>query len=1091
MEKNKLVHGEALSNAKFKTPSREFGIMPFWFWNGEMSYEEMEYQLKEYYAKGIPGIYIHARFGVKEKIGYLSEDWFDRVKFTVEKAQEIGLQIWVYDEYNWPSGTANNEIQKRDPDLTQKYLELIEMEIPGQFFTFLEGTDSRYHDMEQSEPIYACAILEEDLKNGRPNFVDLMPSLSFDKVITWEAPKGPWRLFYFIERQASWYTDVLDKETTQKFLELTHERYKATMNGNFEGNIKGFYTDEPAMHYFETGKDNPIVPWSRKMFKIFKDANGYDLKPHLAKLFFDLGEDTAKLRFDFWSALSKQYEEAYYKQIADWCDENDVVFTGHLLYEEWLRRHARTGGNLFHMLRHMDMLGVDHLYPRIGTREMPDEHVALKLASSAAHQFGSTRLLCESLGGSYWDCTMERMKWIADWEYMLGVNLFNPHGFHYSIEGERKRDWPPSQFYHHTWWKDYGRFNDYMTRMGYLLSGGRHVAKIAILYPLNSIWTNYTPQVRNAVGNAIEFDFNYLTDTLLRLHVDFDYIDEDVMKDAVVKDGKLCIRDEEYSLLLLPPVTHIKENTLSTMEELYNQGGKVMGDAILPYGCLEGNKENFTERIEKLFNVCPVEVKKSFDNKSKMDYSIKINENGNGGKVVLIEGPGLYVNKPMEVLKEAVLECVAPEIEIDSEEVFYLHRIKDGKDFFFIINPVEDGREINVTITANGRPELWNLENGEINDMPVFQRNGEKASFKLYMQPYGSAMVSFSEADELPHVTEANVTIASINEDEIKAYGRVEDEVKVVVNKNGQDAVVFKCGMKPLAPVEFGAEWSFTVDHENAMLVNNWKVAIDEAEQGEEKGYHLSSFNDERWMNFRMGAWEMQLPEERDEKVYPATLWYRTTFEAEYIPEDIKLLIDGFKGKGYELFINDRKVTEIPVRSYIDAEIKAVAIKKYVKTGVNSVVVKLVVKTKGDGILDLLKITGDFSLRSKEGKYIITEPKRSISTGSWTTQGYPYFSGTGEYTQAIKVDEAYIGKVLKLNVQCGKDVLEVWVNCQNAGVCLWNPYELDLTPYLKAGENTISVKVTNTLINVLEAVEQASGVFGISIVPYDRYEFKI
>jgi hypothetical protein len=1090
MKEDILVNGEALTTAKFKTPSREFGVMPFWFWNGEMNYEEMEYQLKEYYAKGIPGIYIHARFGIKDNMGYLSEDWFDRVKFTVEKAQEIGLQVWVYDEYNWPSGTADNQVQKQDPDLTQRYLELIEMDIPGQFFTFLEGTDSRYHDMEQSEPIFACAILEEDLKNGRPNFVDLMPSLSFDKVITWEAPKGPWKLFYFIERKASWYTDVLDKETTKSFLELTHEKYKASMNGSFEGNLRGFYTDEPAMHYFETGKDNPIVPWSGRMFKIFRDANGYNLKPHLPKLFFDLGEDTAKVRFDFWSALSKQYEEAYYIQIADWCEENNVVFTGHLLYEEWLRRHARTGGNLFHHLRHMDMIGVDHLYPRIGTREMPEEHVALKLASSAAHQFGSTRLLCESLGGAYWDVTMERMKWIADWEYMLGVNLFNPHGFHYSIEGERKRDWPPSQFYHHTWWKDYNLFNDYMTRMGYLLSGGKHIAKIAILYPLNSLWTNYTPQVRNAVGDAIEYDFNYLTDTLLRLHIDFDYIDEDVMKDAVVQDGKLCIRDEVYSLLLLPPVTHIKESTLKTMEELYHAGGRIMGDAILPYGCLEGNPESFTERIQNLFRVCPVEVKKAFDERSRKDYSIQINENKHGGKAVLIKGPGLYVEKPMDVLKEAILQCVTPEIEIDNEEVFYLHRVKDGKDFFFIINPVEEGREVKVIITAKGRPELWNLENGEISDMAVFERTGEKVSFRLMMQPYGSAMISFSDADELPHIEKTNLTITSIDNETICAYGRAE-EVYAAVWKKDQKTELRVEGIKPAAPIEFGSQWKFDTDHENALLINNWKVVIDEAEQGEEKGYFLSSYQDSGWMDFKMGAWEMQLSEERDYKVYPVTLWYRTSFEAEYLPEDIKLLIDGFKGNGYELYINDRKVTDKPERSYLDAEIKALGIIDYIKAGINSIVVKLIVKARGDGILDLLKITGDFSLSSRDGRYIISAPRRSIQTGSWTVQGYPYFSGMGEYTQTITVEEAYVGKILKLNIECGKDIAEVWVNGQKAGIRLWNPYELDITPFIRVGENTITVKITNTLINVLEAVEQASGVFNICIIPYDRFEFKI
>jgi hypothetical protein len=69
------------------------------------------------------------------------------------------------------------------------------------------------------------------------------------------------------------------------------------------------------------------------------------------------------------------------------------------------------------------------------------------------------------------------MKWMNNWEYVLGVNLFNNHGYHYTIEGERKRDWPPSQFYHHTWWKYYDRFIEYNARLSHVLTGGSHVAK--------------------------------------------------------------------------------------------------------------------------------------------------------------------------------------------------------------------------------------------------------------------------------------------------------------------------------------------------------------------------------------------------------------------------------------------------------------------------------------------------------------------------------------------------------------------------------------------------------------------------------------
>ncbi len=54
MKENILVHGAKLDRRDFMKTVPEFGIMPFWFVNGAMTYEEMEYQLNEYKAKGIP-----------------------------------------------------------------------------------------------------------------------------------------------------------------------------------------------------------------------------------------------------------------------------------------------------------------------------------------------------------------------------------------------------------------------------------------------------------------------------------------------------------------------------------------------------------------------------------------------------------------------------------------------------------------------------------------------------------------------------------------------------------------------------------------------------------------------------------------------------------------------------------------------------------------------------------------------------------------------------------------------------------------------------------------------------------------------------
>lgn len=151
-----------LTDENFKEPPKEMGILPFWFWNGEMNEEEMEWQLREYKDKGISGLFLHGRFG--EKIGYLSEKWMERTKFAVEKAKEIGIDIWIYDEMNWPSGTANRKVPKENPELRQKYLEMVTLPVPGPIFTFLEATDDRYVNTGNSKPILAYACSEEEFQ---------------------------------------------------------------------------------------------------------------------------------------------------------------------------------------------------------------------------------------------------------------------------------------------------------------------------------------------------------------------------------------------------------------------------------------------------------------------------------------------------------------------------------------------------------------------------------------------------------------------------------------------------------------------------------------------------------------------------------------------------------------------------------------------------------------------------------------------------------------------------------------------------------------------------------------------------------------
>jgi alpha-L-rhamnosidase len=1087
----KLVNGEKLTEENFKNPPKELGILPFWFWNGEMDEKEMEWQMREYKNKGIPGFFIHGRFG--EKIGYLSDTWFERTKFVVDKAKEIGIDVWIYDEMNWPSGTAERQVLKKYPHLKQKYIELVALNVDGPLFTFLEATDDRYVNTGNSKPIAAFACTDKEFQTSIEKLIDLTPILSFNAVIPWEAPEGKWRLLYFLEKEVDYYIDTMNPESTNRFLEITHEGYKRAVGKDFGSVVPGFYTDEPAMHYYHVGMENFVVPWTSQMFKIFREKRGYDLKPYLPALYLDMGEITAQIRYDFWRTLTEQYSETYYKRIRDWCDENGVLFTGHLLFEEWLRLQARCEGNIFKYLKHMHIIGVDHLYPKIGTKKEPDQHVALKLGSSAAHHYGSTRLLCESMGGTYWDCTLERMKWIANWEYVLGVNLFNNHGYHYSIEGERKRDWPPSQFYHHTWWKYYDQFTNYMARLGHILSGGKHVAKLLVLYPINSIWTNYKPQERDKISNTIESNFNDLTDTLLRFHYDFDYVDEDILIDSNVKGNKIKIRDEEFEVLILPPITHIKKRTFDVIKKFVKGGGKVIADTFLPSEFLETEKNGAAESVKGLFKIDPKELLKEFEGKKKTP-KIRIIENKN---VYLFRSKGISKENWRKDLQKILNKCVSPDVIINNEDVFYLNRVKDNFDIYFLVNTSQNNLgKVEISFKKTGKPELWNPNTGEINPIYVYQIEKNRLKLELDFSNSESHFVIINNKKDSSHITDTNLIVEEFNGKEIKGYLTNKDKEIFVKLQNSKGSKSIKeISGKNHSPISFGEEFKISLENDNVLCISNWKMKYlsdrDELNESLLKDFHKKDFNDSGWLNITNGAWEMQIPQERDKETYPVTLLYRSSFEIDDLPKRISLLIDGFSGESYKLFINGKEVNDKGKRSKLDAEIKEINLKDFVVEGINIVAVQLIAKRRTDGILDLLKIVGDFSLSQFENNYKISAPKEKLKIGDWTKQGYPFYSGTVNYAAQVDIDEKYIGGKLFLDVDCGEDVLEVKVN-GNKIIVPWHPYKVDISDLVNPGKNKFELKVTNTLINILEGVQKKSGIFKQPKILYaNRYSLKI
>jgi hypothetical protein len=88
---------------------------------------------------------------------------------------------------------------------------------------------------------------------------------------------------------------------------------------------------------------------------------------------------------------------------------------------------------------------------------------------------------------------------------------------------------------------------------------------------------------------------------------------------------------------------------------------------------------------------------------------------------------------------------------------------------------------------------------------------------------------------------------------------------------------------------------------------------------------------------------------------------------------------------------------------------------------------------------------------------------------SWTENAdtdIKYFSGTATYSNTFTINSS-IGGGGAIDLGDVKNIAEVFINGKNVGTAWKKPFKLDITNAIKAGENSIQIKVTNVWVNRL------------------------
>lgn len=545
---------------RFADPPSEFRSMPLWVWNDELQWPRLQQQLEQFRQQGIGGVFVHPRPGLMTE--YLGSEWFRLWKLSAEEGKKLGMLVNIYDENSYPSGFAGGHVPSRAPDTAAQYVQAIPNQPPNAI------------NWMGAETVAVFAVPE--------GATDMSAARRIRRAD--EFPSGHKALLFRLRRASGnpWtaefpYVDLTNPQTAPNFIATTFEAYKREVGSEFGKTVKWSFDDEPLLSTGGAYDSAALaLPLSFNTLAEFRKRCGYDLADHIPSLYWDTG-DFKKVRFDYWQTLHDLWKENYFRPIFQWCDRNNLQFTGHWMEHEWPAPWITPADASLYAYEHVP--GIDMLEGSVIRQKGADPHMlfTIRQVASVSHQLGR-RAFCEAYGVAGWDSTFEHYKRFGDWLQVHGINFMNQHLAFSTVRGARKRDHPQSFTDVSPWWPYYRLHGDYLGRVSYMLSRGVAKNRLLLLEPTTSgfLWARRAEPVPEF--NAMRRSNGELIQFLADHQVDFDLGDEYILEWFGKEEGrKMVLGKAAYDLLVWPEhMVNVRNQTVPHLEKYLANGGEIL-----------------------------------------------------------------------------------------------------------------------------------------------------------------------------------------------------------------------------------------------------------------------------------------------------------------------------------------------------------------------------------------------------------------------------------------------------------------------------------------------------------------------------------
>ena len=531
-----------------------------WWWMGDaVDQQNLSRELKEFHDVGIGGVEITPIYGVKGEesrfIEYLSPEFSDILKYTIDEAHKLGLGVDLPPGSGWRCGGPFVPEEK------------------GLWYLNIQKTA-----LKKGEKW----TLPSDVKNAAAiSFVDenrkvttLTPKENFTApsdgtVYVALRLKNGDKVKRAADGGKGWAIDTFNKDITDWYLDEFWKRL-----GIDEGLLRCFFHDS-----FEYTGD-----FTTHFTEEFKKRRGYDLAEYLYALAGDCddAETVARVKSDYRETLSDLVLDSFIQPMTEWAHNHKS-----------LNRNQAHGspGNILDLYAACDIPETE-IFKEVepGTLDI----FVNKFASSAAHVTGEKLVSSESFTWlkEHWTVTTGDMVRATNRFFLAGINHMFFHGDCYSPEDA---EWPGWLFYASTelndrnpLWPELPALFKYIQRSQSVLQQATQQNDVLVYWPYFDVAAapgrifNHLG-VNQDAGWFVNHPISGLSEKLMNAGYTFDYVSDKQLMNCKTEGGKIVTSgNTTYKAVVVPKTSYIPVETMQQLKQFIDAGGKVCFAEQLP-----------------------------------------------------------------------------------------------------------------------------------------------------------------------------------------------------------------------------------------------------------------------------------------------------------------------------------------------------------------------------------------------------------------------------------------------------------------------------------------------------------------------------